>query len=66
MLSAKDIDHSGRVLGWSHDVRYCGESGLSADVEFPCGFDPKRTWSAVERLAEVRLFDQRVASRYRS
>ena len=26
------------------DVRYCGRSGLSTDVEFPAEFDPKRTW----------------------
>ena len=25
------------------DVRYSGKSGLSADVEFPAEFDPKRT-----------------------
>jgi hypothetical protein len=25
------------------DVRYCGKSGLSADVEFLSEFDPKRT-----------------------
>ena len=26
------------------DVRYCGKSGLNADVEFPAAHDPKRTW----------------------
>jgi len=26
------------------DARYCGKSGLNADVEFPAKFDPKPTW----------------------
>ena len=45
------------------DVRYCGKSELSADVEFPAEFDPKRTCRrlrrALWRLKNAKLRGQR-------
>ena len=49
VVRIREIHLPGRLLSevatLVDDVRYCGRSGLSADVEFPAEFDPMQTFS---------------------